>query len=215
MSKSANLKLARMKAGLTGADLARLLEIEPGTWRRIERGERELRMSLAARVAAILECSIDDLLTGGGARQTQGLRLTPIEQAYKVDLPIFGVADLATSRVRFMKTDAFCARPGNVADNDAAYGMHVFDNECAPRFVVGDLIVVDPIRPAREDQWVVLVIKLKPNARKTDPKEVLSEIWQLKSLQDDAVNVTRDGLVKRYDRDEVVSIDLIVGSQIT
>ena len=148
MIKPATLKLARMKAGLTGADLARALQIEAGTWRRIERGERELRMSLAVRVAAVLECSVDDLISGGGTGNDEGRgpRLTAIEPTtHLIDLPIFGLADLSSSRVRHMKTDAFCARPGNVADNDAAYGMHVFDEECAPRFVIGDLIVVDPI----------------------------------------------------------------------
>ena len=127
-----------MRAGLNGAELARALEMEPGTWRRIERGERQLPFDLARQIAEVLDCAVDDLITGEnvGSEVGSSLKVSLPSLRSVVDLPIFGVGDLSSNKVKLVRTGSFIARPGNVSENDAAYAMHVFDDAAAPRYSV-------------------------------------------------------------------------------
>ena len=212
MDSSANLKRARMRAGLSGAELARRLKMERGTWGRIERGQRKLPFELARRVAEILECSVDDLITGEnvGGEGLMKVPETPIAiastDAPKVDLPVFGTSDLSTKRVKMERTGNFVQRPFIVAENDKAYAMHVFNEDAAPRYEVGDIIIVDPVRPAKPHQWVVVTIP--------HDDEITAEIWRFIGVNGDTVVLSRNDQSMTLGPDSVVSVDLIVGIQL-
>lgn len=210
MTSSANLKRARMRAGLSGAELARRLEMERGTYGRIERGQRKLPFELARRIAEILDCSVDDLITGENVGSNEGLVRVEVPvgaEASIVDLPVFGTSELlSTNTVKMVRTGNFVARPFNVIGNDQAYAMHVFNDLSAPRFEVGDIITVDPTRPAIAGQWAVISV------RKDD--DVLAEIWRLDHLTETSAAVSRNGATERFKRDDLVSIDLIVQTQL-
>ena len=110
---SANLKRARMRAGLSGSELARRRDMEPGTWRRIERGERKLPFDIARQVAEALDCEVGDLVTG----ENVGREVLPVESlgVASVDLPVFGTSDLLTRSVRMVRTGNFVKRPSPTA----------------------------------------------------------------------------------------------------
>ena len=202
---SANLKRARMRAGLSGSELARRLDMEPGTWRRIERGERKLPFDIARQVAEALDCEVGDLVTG----ENGGREVLPVESlgVASVDLPVFGTSDLLTRRVRMGRTGNFVQRPHNVVGNDKAYAMHVFNDAAAPRFETGDVITVDPTRPAKPDQWVVVTM---PRA-----DELIAEIWRFVEVDGDAVVLSRNDQRMTLGSSAFASIDLIVGMQLT
>ena len=181
--------------------------MEPGTWRRIERGERALTFETAKQVAEVLACSVDDLITGenvGSEDTSSSQRVVLPEFTTTVDLPVFGIFDLDTSEVTLVRTGVNVARPANVVGNDRAYAMHVFDSAAAPRYDIGDVVVVDPIRPAQPKQWVVAGIR-KDTA-------IVAEIWRLDEIA--PVRLSRNGTVASFDRDALASIDLIVGTQL-
>ena len=111
-----------------------------------------------------------------------------------------------------MRTGSFIARPGNVSENDAAYAMHVFDDAAAPRYDIGDMVIVDPTRPVQARQWAVFGIQQND--------DVIAQIWRLDQFQNEnrskrpQVLVSRNGKSAVFDQADLVSIDLIVGSQL-
>lgn len=56
-----NIKEYREKQGYSQKELAKLLKISPSYLSGIERGERDLSIKLAYRIAVTLDCSLDDL----------------------------------------------------------------------------------------------------------------------------------------------------------
>ena len=201
----ADLKRARMRAGLSGVDLARALEMEPGTWRRMERGQRPMPLDIARRVAEILKCSVDDLITGENVGSS--ISTAPLQEstspATVLDLPVWGIPN--GSEVQLVPTDTTVARPASVAGNQDAYAMYVHDDLAAPRYDLGDVVIVDPIRPAKPNQWVVLGIPLKD--------KLLAEIWRLDRICKEAISVSRNEDTTTFARDQLASINLIVGNR--
>jgi len=59
-----NFEAARTKAGLRQVDVAERLGIAQGTVSMWEQGHNNPRTELLPRIAAIYNCTIDDLLTG-------------------------------------------------------------------------------------------------------------------------------------------------------
>jgi putative transcriptional regulator len=55
------LKEVRLEKGLSQKDLALLLEITPSYLNKIERGKQDPRVSLAVRIATILDCRVEDI----------------------------------------------------------------------------------------------------------------------------------------------------------
>lgn len=113
-----------------------------------------------------------------------------------------------TSEVSLVRTGAMQPRPANVLGNNRAYAMHVFDDAAAPRYAIGDIVIVDPIRPAQAGQWVVLGI------RRTDSADLVAEIWHLDEIAETVCVSRTDGTTASFDKDDLASIDLIVGTQL-
>lgn len=64
MSLGSKIKEYRKKTGLTSRDLAALLKITPATMSRYESGKIEsVSQEMIARIAEILNCSVEDLIS--------------------------------------------------------------------------------------------------------------------------------------------------------
>ena len=196
---SANLKLARMRAGLTGKDLADRLGMLPNTYRQIESGRRKLKFELAVQVAEILRCDLNELLSNG-----EGLvpAETPSDMpALTSFLPVFGKSAIASNEVEFVDTGNKIPRPDIVASSSEAYALHVFNDRAGPRFEVGDLVILDPSVPVVRDQWCVIAIK---SVTKT-----VAEIHRVKEVdvENNLVHLSDDGQLSLK---ACASIDVVV-----
>ncbi len=61
MNRNAQLKYLIFKAGITQAEVSRKAGIDPSLMSRILHGRRRLRADLATRIAAAIECAVEDI----------------------------------------------------------------------------------------------------------------------------------------------------------
>lgn len=85
-----------------------------------------------------------------------------------LDVPVYGVAVGGDSGDFSLNGDVVdrVRRPPGLTDNRAAFAVYVRGDSMEPRFYQGDLLYVDPIRPARSGDDVL--VELKP-ARPGEP----------------------------------------------
>lgn len=62
MNKGYNIKLMRMKRGLTQAELGRRVGVTPSMITQIERGTKNMTVELANEIARVLGCNIEDFI---------------------------------------------------------------------------------------------------------------------------------------------------------
>lgn len=62
MNKGYNIKLMRMKRGLTQAELGRRVGVTPSMINQIERGTKNMTVELANEIARVLGCNIEDFI---------------------------------------------------------------------------------------------------------------------------------------------------------
>lgn len=150
---------------------------KPDMIRDMRRGRHPIGARLAA-LAATLECSAD-YLSGAtdnlGAIQPDGIRsLVPEPQAMLLDIPVYGTAlgsdaeyatfadgkvaveqiDLNTGEV----VDRF-RRPPNLLHRRDIYGLYVAGDSMDPAYESGQGILVDPKKPARSRDYVVVYLR--------------------------------------------------------
>jgi len=186
---------------MSGAELARALEMLPGTYRQIESGRRRLKFELASQIAIILDCTVDELITG--EISTERVPLAPALTSLNVDLPVFGSFDLSGEMV-LVDSGNKIARHPIVADVKSAYAMHIANNDAGPRFEIGDTIIVDPTKPV-SNQWAVVGIS-------RDDK-VIAQIHKVEAIDAErSLLRLTDG--NTISLENVVSVDLIVDVQL-
>jgi phage repressor protein C with HTH and peptisase S24 domain len=150
------------------SELARKLEMLPNSYRSIENGHKPLKFTLAVKIAKILAVPIAGLVDAkeledaGGLEAVEGL-LGESESAERVragarDLPIYGRSQLLITDVEMVETGSFLERPSVVAQAKGAYALRVFDDRAAPRYDVGDILIVDPDHAPTPNQWCVVTI---------------------------------------------------------
>ncbi len=156
------LRQARKRSGLFAAGLARKLEMSPNSYRSVENGHRELKFALAVKIAKVLGVPISDLIDASEIEAAGGLQeggeSAELVRTGASDLPIYGRSQLLMSDVEMVETGSFIERPSVVAQAQGAYALRVFDNRAAPRYDVGDILIVDPDRAPTPNQWCVVTL---------------------------------------------------------
>lgn len=86
----------------------------------------------------------------------------PRPSTLPLDVPVFGVAVGGTDGDFSLNGDVVdrVRRPPGLADNRTAFAVYVRGSSMEPRFYQGDLLYVDPLRPARSGDDVL--VELKP-----------------------------------------------------
>lgn len=105
---------------------------------------------------------IEQLLPPSNAtRAPDHALLTP--QALPVDVPVLGVAACGTEGDFSLNGETVnrVRRPPGLADNRAAFAVYVRGSSMEPRHYQGDLLYVDPLRPARSGDDVL--VELRPD----------------------------------------------------
>lgn len=206
MTITTNIRAARMRAGLSQADLARVTGLTGGKLGRIERGERSLKPEDAIKIARACGVLVETLFEEQIAQQLRpSVGLPPLK--------LVGEFTLADRVVRFVKTTTTVQRPSYLEGVEDAYCMHVYTNEMEPRFAPGETVLVDPSRPVLAGQYAV-VVHLAANYE--DPRPI-AELRRVIKVDDQGAQLQRlDQPTETIDLawSEISALDLIVGSQI-
>lgn len=144
--KSSNnrLKVILAERQMSAGDLAKLLDLQPQSVRRYVRQGADPNLRLAARMAEVLDCSVDDILA------------PPSADANK--LPVYGAAQ---GGLGFDITDVsepidMIDCPPQLEDANNAYAVYVAGESMSPRFTTGERLLVHPGRPPVSGDYVVV-----------------------------------------------------------
>jgi hypothetical protein len=145
---------------------------------------RELPELVRERLAVFLGCSPDQLresgslpfdvipaspkLPTGASTVALGRPVEPLPlAAMRRDLPVYGTAAGSDGDGAFIlhmgDVVDFVRRPPTLEGNRGAYGLYVEGESMVPAFPHGELLIVDPARPARPGDRVVMVVQQGPH----------------------------------------------------
>lgn len=177
-------RLRSLKKNKSG--LARALGVDPARVSEIIGGRRNVQVSELPRMAEILEmppAQLIELLTprnngrssiAGGEVQSAALPLPPDSAdthkserlslpQWSRSLPIFGAetsgCDDDNGFVLNGDVADYAERPPSLTGAKNAYGVYVQNDSMAPRFEIGWLLLINPSRPVRKGDNVVIQIR--------------------------------------------------------
>lgn len=170
----------------TKSGLARALGVDPARVSEIIGGRRNVQVSELPRMAEILEmpaAQLIELLTPrnngrvpSAGSQTPSSALPPPPDSAELhqpersslpqwlrNLPIFeaGASDCGDAGGFTLNDDIvdYAERPPSLAGAKNAYGVYVQSDSMAPRFEIGWLLLINPSRPVRKGDNVVIQIR--------------------------------------------------------
>ncbi len=229
MDKTPNrIRELREALGWSQTDLA--LKLDPKTSQpqidRLEKGDRRLTVDWLALLAKALGVSPSDLLARekssapshaqknashamvAGIRKIPSLSMASGAQGVlsgPKDLPILGYVKAGTEGFFIVngEVQGYAVRPDLLQGVKDAYAVYVHDKSMFPAFEPGHLAWVDPLRPVKAGDTVVIQLAdgqafIKRLKRRTE-KVLLCEQWNPASEI-------------KYDAAKVKSIHLVVGS---
>lgn len=178
---AARLREARIAAGYaSSAKAAEAMGVKPPGYAHHENGTRGLSRGADIRYAKFFRVNVEWLLTGQGPmRKGQAVEpadpLPPpnvdLSTAIEVprpntmpyDLPVYGVAVGGSDGDFSLNGDVVdrARRPPGLLGNKSAFAVYVRGDSMEPRHLQGDLLYVDPARPARSGDDVL--VELKPS----------------------------------------------------
>lgn len=175
------LKTALHRAGKTQRELAQVLELDPAAISRIIKGDRRLLADELTRIldflgpdaAAVAGAPALELREGAGtpwyeARGTEVRgTVAPARRdfgALPKDVPVLGstVGGAAGDFELNGETVDWVRRPPGIAGTKGAFALYVQGDSMVPWRKPGDLVYVNPARPPRVGDHVV--VELKPTA---------------------------------------------------
>jgi len=172
------LKAALLRAGKTQRDLARALDLDPAAISRIIKGDRRLLADELTRIldflgpeaAAVPGAPALELPRGAAAPWYEGRASevrgqgAPTRQDFAAlpkDVPVLGstVGGAAGDFELNGETVDWVRRPPGIAGTKGAFALYVQGDSMVPWRKPGDLVYVNPARPARVGDHVVVELK--------------------------------------------------------
>jgi phage repressor protein C with HTH and peptisase S24 domain len=203
------IRFLAAERGLTIAELAVQIGMQPHTLRRYTRHEAEPKLEIAEKVAEVLGVSIDDVLgTEIGTVKMEEVVASNNKNGRRI--PVYGAAQ---GGVGFDITqvdtpvDSIIA-PEYLDSCPDPYGVYVVGESMEPRFFAGEILLVHPGKPVRTGDWVVVQFRAGPEThaivkrfvRAANGHVVLQQLNPDKEL--------------RYDRADIVAIHKVVGTKL-
>ncbi len=167
------LKFAREQAGFRfAADAAQAMGVSYSTYSSHENGEKGLSRA-GPRYAKFFRVSLEWLLMGEGEMQPEQrpvnanslIAAPPPAGATDSpqDLPILGTAAAAIiGAVTLGQAIGYLRRPPGLLSTPDAYALYVAGDSMEPRYRSGDVVYVNPHRPCRQGDDVVIQTRIRP-----------------------------------------------------
>ncbi len=204
MKRRNRIRLLAAERGLTIAELAIAIDMQPHTLRRYSRHEAEPKIEIAEKIANYFGVSRDHVIGDETdikplPRQTNGHKI-PVYGAAQGGTG-FDVTDVATP-VDMLPT------PHYVANANDAYGVFVVGESMEPRFIEGEIVIVHPGKPARRGDWVVVQLQAG------DEQHAI--VKRFKSMSSDHIILEQLNPAQevRFVRGDVIALHKIVGVQL-
>lgn len=167
----ARLKSAIKERGLTGEEIAARMDAHPVTVSKLLNGRMKLNEKWMERFAKALEIETTAILAPGATepapRRTQA-----------GTIPVYGMAAGAFAGAFTMSSDEVerVPAPPGLAHVRDAYALIVTGSSMEPRYFAGDTIFVNPHRPPRPGDHVIVQIRdHRPEGRQTFIKRYVGE----------------------------------------
>lgn len=144
-----NIRKLRRDKGMSMEALGLAVGITASTINKIEKSQMRLSDKYMGNIANALGVSISALLDEQTASDAAGMQKT---------IPVYGLAAAATRGAFTMTTDPVewvVAPPALIGVRDA-YALIVTGNSMEPRYFAGDIVFVNPNRPPRPGDHVVI-----------------------------------------------------------
>lgn len=224
---------ARLKSlHITKGSLARSLGIDPARVSEIVAGRRNVQVSELPVMAEILQMSTEDLVTRltprkaamGEDPQRQPVAgassLPPLPRNAVIDLlppsqmprnlPVYGSArgGLDGSFEMNGQSVDYAERPPSLAASRNAYAVYVQGESMSPRFEAGWLLHVNPNRPVRKGDSVVVQIRA---ADEHSPPLAYVKTFEATTPTKLMVSQFNPGKGLEWPLDDVVSVHRVVG----
>lgn len=170
LESSARLRSARKKAGFrTAKEAAEALGFPVTTYACFENGQTGFTRH-ATRISRHFGVSIDWLL---GGKEESSVSVSTVnskpllsvaakEAEITSDLPILGTAAASiVGAVTLGQAIGFLRRPPALLSTPDAYALYVAGDSMEPRYRSGDIVYVNPHRPCRQGDDVVIQTRIK------------------------------------------------------
>lgn len=179
------LREIKEAVGITSAELSRQTNIDPATLSKIELGRRGLSRNFARILADKLQVPVEMLYAEIGSpilnanlpmRTSHQKR--EVEQAYEkptieqqislpATVPIYGSVSCGTERGSFLLTDTvieYAPKGPKIQHRSDIYALYVEEENMEPWKRPGQLIYVDPLRPPRRGDRVIITTSMSRDA---------------------------------------------------
>jgi phage repressor protein C with HTH and peptisase S24 domain len=181
------------RAGHTQAELARALGIDPSAVSKLFKGERQLKLVEASHLARFLNLPYEEVVRRAGVDQPPGGGVLPGGEAAATSaqtttdqqrdlIPVRSAARGGDNQEMFLEDGPidYVQRPPYLRNVRDAYGIYVVGDSMAPRYRQGQLLHVNPHRPAAPGRGVVVTrrdgaVLIKEFVRRTSDGLVLRE----------------------------------------
>ena len=192
---------------LTRTAIARLANVSEGTLRKLElRPQGGMTATTVAKLAAALGVSPGDLMAVD-APLPRASRPNRADSEENDDLPLLGSAAGAAVAAFILATEPidWLPRPPSLKHVKGAYAVYVENDSMAPMHMRGDLRIIDPNKPARTGDTVIVQTVDENGERQAWIKllEKQTDGWLVCKQLNPAAEV-------RYRRDRVVSLHRVL-----
>lgn len=204
------------RAGVSQADLARHLRLAPSAISRMLKGERQMKLAEAVRIAAFLGVSQDDVLHHANAeaqhlgptlpsrrgRPPRAATQLPTRPAGVEPIPIRSIANSGGALCLTQGPIGYTARPPNLSGVRDGYAIYMVGDTMQPRYEQGWLLHVNPFKPPSRGRDVVVL--------KQGEAVVIGQFvaWEADALVLRQLNPPEE---LRIPRTDVIGCHLIVG----
>jgi phage repressor protein C with HTH and peptisase S24 domain len=176
----------------------------------IERRSKNPRRDTLTKLADALRCSLAELLGG----EADGFLAQPVEIEQRAEmprnLPVYGNAIGGDDGAFQMngETMSYVERPTTLAGVKNAYGVYASGTSMSPRFEPGWLLWVNPVRPVRQGDNVVVQIKPKQEG---DPPLAFVKVFERRTPNKLVCSQLNPVMDLEWDLKSVVSVHRVVG----
>ena len=143
------IRSLRKERGISGSELARRIGVEAHTLRRYERGEVQPPHETAGAIASFFNVTLEAVL--GMEERTEGMGIG------RTTIPVYGRAEGGSGIVNFDQPPIdHIEKPGYLDAVDDCYALAVVGDSMEPRFFAGEILIVNPFRAPRFNDFVVV-----------------------------------------------------------
>lgn len=203
----------RRKVGLTAAEVARRIGMNPPAFRRYDRNETDPQLDLALKIAEVLGVSVNDLIVDDKeAAETIEQNAIPLapQKFYhpegKLPLYAYAAGSLDGEEVLFNAPYDYIDRPAFIGAAANAYAVRVIGDSMEPRYFAGEIVYAVRGIPPRRGDFVVVQVKGDGGIRAMVKRFLSVDDHTLRLRQ---YNPDRDFEI---DRASVVAVDYVKGS---